>query len=433
MSEEQELQAKIAALAGRINAHKRGPASWQPVRGTPYGQQYQPSRYRGTSRHMPPTHRNRTLVINKANQNMVAFQTNNSTESSMESMASNWVSKRDRHMQLINTSVYDERAQQRQKDIADTAKQRRAQRNMEEKAKISRHFDLISQRPDQQVYEVMVDEIRFRVVDGGSKLIKVTGMVSHSTNKRAFSHLADDVARGRSTPKSAKIGGVTFLRSKNGNLYRSGLVKIKAQRPVKKLLEPCQRFSTTGTCPEGPRCRYIHDPHKVAICKEYLQKGSCSTGDLCDLSHDCSANRVPACVHFLRGNCTNDSCRYAHVRVNPGAPVCRPFAVLGYCEEGANCTDRHVIECPDYANKGICRNKKCRLPHVDRAGQLRKANAGEERLLIEEDNSSDISSDENGSGDDYRDDVDSDEDILLPDLTENAGHELSQQDDFVGF
>ena len=29
------------------------------------------------------------------------------------------------------------------------------------------------------------------------------------------------------TPKHANIGGVTFLRSKNGNLYRSGIVKAK--------------------------------------------------------------------------------------------------------------------------------------------------------------------------------------------------------------
>ncbi len=65
------------------------------------------------------------------------------------------------------------------------------------------------------------------------------------------------------------------------------------------------------------------------------------------------------------------------MRVNPAAPVCHAFATVGYCEKGASCTDRHIFECPEYANTGVCTNKKCRLPHVDRAGQLRKIGASE--------------------------------------------------------
>lgn len=80
------------------------------------------------------------------------------------------------------------------------------------------------------------------------------------------------------TPKKAHVGGVTFLRSKNGNLYRSGIVKatkyVWTSRPnfklecakvinledvctsltfnresgrVKKIDEPCKRFTATGT------------------------------------------------------------------------------------------------------------------------------------------------------------------------------------------
>ena len=33
-------------------------------------------------------------------------------------------------------------------------------------------------------------------------------------------------------------------------------------------------------------------------------------------------------------------------------------------------------ECADWSNKGICSNQKCRLPHVDRAGQIRKLATG---------------------------------------------------------
>lgn len=142
---------------------------------------------------------------------------------------------------------------------------------------------------------------------------------------------------------------------------------------------------------------------------------------------------MPACLHFIRGNCTNPECRYAHVRTNPRAPVCRAFASLGYCSKGASCPDRHVHECPDYANKGICHRKKCRLPHVDRAGQLRKA-AARGTVQAVEDESSDVSSDEELHDMDS-DDFDSDgleEEVLMP-FADSQKHELSQQMDFVQF
>ncbi|EME89224.1 uncharacterized protein MYCFIDRAFT_23661, partial [Pseudocercospora fijiensis CIRAD86] len=114
---------------------------------------------------------------------------------------------------------------------------------------------------------------------------------------------------------------------------------------------------------------------KVAICKDFLYK-SCPAGVNCDLSHEPSYERVPACTHFLRGNCTKTACLYPHVNVSFDAPVCRPFATLGFCSKGVSCGDRHVFECPDYANAGHCANikkGKCPLPHIDRAGTLRKA------------------------------------------------------------
>lgn len=161
------------------------------------------------------------------------------------------------------------------------------------------------------------------------------------------------------------------------------------------------------------------------MCKEYLQKGECRVGDYCDLSHNPTAERVPACLHFLRGSCTNPNCRYAHVRVNPGAPVCKAFAFYGFCPKGSICTQRHVHECPDYANKGFCRNDKCHMPHVDRAVQLRKAAAMNDD---EDDGRSDISSDPEFDSDDVDSD-EIDEELLLTDAIES--HELSQQTDFV--
>lgn len=133
----------------------------------------------------------------------------------------------------------------------------------------------------------------------------------------------------------------------------------------------CARF-LLGRCAKGSRCLYTHDPSSVALCKDFLQKGLCPAGDFCDLSHDLSPERTPTCLHFLRGRCSNQSCRYAHVGLNPAALVCYDFATFGYCKKGAQCSDRHVHECPAYANTGVCRDKKCRLPHPDSAGQIRQ-------------------------------------------------------------
>lgn len=178
------------------------------------------------------------------------------------------------------------------------------------------------------------------------------------------------------------------------------------------------------------------------MCKDYLQTGNCPVGDSCDLSHDPSPERVPACLHFLRGKCSNSTCRYAHVRVNPSASVCRDFAVLGYCGKGALCDERHVHECPDYANTGVCRKPKCRLPHVDRAGQIRKhaANitdkASKDGLTNSvKDSDSDLSSAEEDHDEIDSDDVDSDglEEDLMQLTDETESHALSQQQDFVHF
>ena len=122
------------------------------------------------------------------------------------------------------------------------------------------------------------------------------------------------------------------------------------------------------------------------------------------------------------------------MRVNPSAPVCRDFAILGYCGKGARCLNRHIHECPDYANTGNCHKAKCRLPHVDRAGQIRKhgANVVDESTMNE--CKDDIVSDEEDETD--SDDMDSDglEEIMGEDWSDDAtSHALSRQEDYVGF
>lgn len=138
---------------------------------------------------------------------------------------------------------------------------------------------------------------------------------------------------------------------------------------------PRQMYTNTqlGECRRGPSCSFLHDPTKTAICKEYLLKGTCSTSS-CNLSHEATPSRVPTCIHFTRGNCTKEDCRYSHVKVNPQAPICPSFAKNRYCEQGADCPNRHEYECPKYAATGECNDPRCRLKHIDRASSFRPKN-----------------------------------------------------------
>ena len=93
-------------------------------------------------------------------------------------------------------------------------------------------------------------------------------------------------------------------------------------------------------------------------------------------------------------------------------------------------------ECPDYANTGFCNKKRCRLPHVDRAGQIRKnAAIKAESTTANEDEGSDASSEEEEYDEIDSDDVDSDEDDESEFIAEGGvdSGELSQQQDFVRF
>ncbi|KAL4973783.1 hypothetical protein BDW66DRAFT_141323 [Aspergillus desertorum] len=447
MSEDQDLMARISQLAGQINRFKngntppqsthneihsgshvsrhtssRGQLGWVPYRGRPYG------RGRGAA-----PHRHRTLILN----NSATPASNSSTpsdamaidtdENSRSATPNAWVTKHARHMQLINSAVYDKEAQKRVKALEETRKAKAQKKAQIEQAKVlqfahgtGRQFTSSSTSQVSAAgessgeYQIFVNEIPFRVSRGGGKLVRVS----------------NDPNTANNTPKRVKIAGVTFVRSKNGNLHRLGAVTSKRMpSAVKKQDELCQRFTTTGTCYKGPSCPYIHDPNKVAICKDFLQTGKCSAGNSCDLSHEPSPHRSPACVHFLRGRCSNPECRYSHVRVTPGAPVCRDFATLGYCEKGETCEERHVHECPDYANTGICKKKHCRLPHVDRAGQIRKNAAPKEN---EGDDESDASSEEEEFEEIGSDDIDSDylsDEGELIEGTETG--EVSKQQDFI--
>ena len=135
---------------------------------------------------------------------------------------------------------------------------------------------------------------------------------------------------------------------------------------------PYQQISL-GACTRGLTCMYQHDPSKIAICWNFLQDHCPNSAETCNLSHEPIPQRTPLCLHFLnKGRCTREKCPFPHVNVGQRQGVCRDFAVLGYCERGLDCDRQHVRECPDFAEKGACGTKGCKLPHVIRANRNRK-------------------------------------------------------------
>ncbi|KAK4189004.1 hypothetical protein QBC35DRAFT_494402 [Podospora australis] len=421
--ENREMMERIGRLAAQINRHKNQQAGFvppSPVRshhhtgyhtgwhrgGHPYRGYHQPSR---------PIHRNRTLILNGASQTPRPTDRDPGTPS--DASGSSWVTKTDRHLQLINTAVYEKEAPNRTLALEQTRQQKAKLKSNKERSKLLSHLNHLRNSGGYGAanlpgkYEVSVQGIPFIVTKNGSKLVKAPG---------------DDKA-AKATPKTAIIGGVRFYRSRNGNLYRHGVVTAQRRSgTVKKVNVPCKQFSMTGSCAKGPRCRYIHDPHKVAICKDFLQ-GSCDNGEHCDLSHDPTPERTPACLHFARDSCTKADCKYAHVKVPTAAPVCRPFGLYGYCEKGLECSDRHVFECPDFSNTGVCKNKGCKLAHRERASVLRKASGARANEDVE---MADFSSDEDGESVNS-DDVDSDEVDEFIGQDDDGGFDISEQQDFI--
>lgn len=173
-----------------------------------------------------------------------------------------------------------------------------------------------------------------------------------------------------------------------------------------------------GSCAKAQSCRYIHDPDKLALCPAYLKDNCTLSSTECPLSHSPDAHRSPTCVHFNRGHCDKDKdCRYAHIKTNPSAPVCREFALLGYCTLGAKCENRHVYECPDFTERGECSRRGCKLPHIDTAMTVRKRN---EREAIKKRYQNDDVDDEDGE-EDLSEDADEEEEEETDSDVESEG------------
>lgn len=61
----------------------------------------------------------------------------------------------------------------------------------------------------------------------------------------------------------------------------------------------CFKFTSSGTCPQGDKCNFMHDPEAREqfarnVCFDFLNKGKCERGTSCKFSHSLSDDRTSA-------------------------------------------------------------------------------------------------------------------------------------------
>lgn len=422
MTEEEHLLAQIGELAGQINRRKNQDAprqsmsqslssafEYQPRHSYPYWRQLDPSAHAGGQE----TH-SRAQIMNHHEKPCQLFTTLAKAEQlevsgdENSNIGSRGVAKRGRGAKMWISEDALRRKLERRKHFASSIQA--AVKDTALQPVISPRSETLSP----SMAYITVEDIQFQVTNGGRKLLRIT----------------DISTLAKATPKEAIVSGVTFKRTRNGNLVRAGVAQqgFSQQNGKTKL---CRQYTSTGRCPRGDKCFGIHDIHRTAICQSVLRGVKCSAGDDCDLTHESSSQVAPTCLHFQRGKCIKHSCPYSHAPVDPSAPLCRAFAYLGYCEQGSSCGQRHLRECPDYTSGSGCRSKHCALPHVDRASQMRR-NAANSSGNPSEMDVDDISSPE-------ATDEDIDSNAMDPDGThepeeffESGSYELPQQQDYVG-
>lgn len=183
--------------AGQINRHKNQQAGFQPSQSsrslrrtstaaflpdfwyssilTEQNARYRGSSYRGRGYRIahPPVHRHRTLNLNA---HASSSESSPSTPVSASDNAQ-WVSKTDRHKQLINANIYQQQAQSRAQAIEETRKRKLTRQQNSERARFNKFLQQSqgSSVQNHEQPEIMIDSIRFLVRDGGKKLVRAAG------------------------------------------------------------------------------------------------------------------------------------------------------------------------------------------------------------------------------------------------------------------
>ena len=144
------------------------------------------------------------------------------------------MARNDRHRQLINADVYQKDSQNRAKAIEATRAQKEKDWRKGEKQRFRAY---LTQQGGGSVpaanapalgakNELTIEGIRFYVMPGGKKLVKVPGKTDFSGGFRDIdSPLADGANSLATTPKTAIVSGVKFFRTKTGSLVVNRVIQ----------------------------------------------------------------------------------------------------------------------------------------------------------------------------------------------------------------
>ncbi|KAM0203788.1 hypothetical protein ACHAPI_000787 [Fusarium lateritium] len=256
--EERELLARISQVAGQINRHKSQQSGPRPI-ANHHPAHHRQNSYRHASSPYPPrhnrigrppaTHYHRTFNLNGEN------STTSRSASSGAETPPGWISRTDRHRQLINANVYEKDTQNRAKAIEQTRQRKLNGHRYREKAKFNEFLKHQTAASGAQTNpagrnELTIEGVQFRVMDGGKKLVKIPGSCKPQGSATACTLPVADAPNSSSrTPKTAIVAGVKFYRTKTGNLVANRFVNDQRRSgAVKKINELCKIFSTTGRC-----------------------------------------------------------------------------------------------------------------------------------------------------------------------------------------
>lgn len=221
----------------------------------------------------PVAHRHRTLQLSTPRSGSESGAASDGASSGNN----NWVSRTDRHRQLINADIYEKEAHNRSKAIEESRQRKIRDQRLGEKARFNAFLRRQANPSNPSVVstnagagpgrnQIIIEGMPFRVVDGGKKLVKIMGgspkLAGSGQTSVGIDNLPDDIHSAPSTPKSATIAGVTFYRTKTGNLVANRVVQYHWYVPrywlatsltassrsgvVRKKKELCRIFSTTG-------------------------------------------------------------------------------------------------------------------------------------------------------------------------------------------
>ncbi|KAL9275196.1 Zinc finger CCCH domain-containing protein [Drosera capensis] len=227
---------------------------------------------------------------------------------------------------------------------------------------------------------------RYRMENSGRTLQRISGgFIFCPIDEETMSLDAGSTSKhGRKpyVPKRLLIGNDEYVQVGNGNqLIRDPKRRIRilasekvrwslhtARMRLVKKKKYCLFFTKFGKCNKGEgKCPYIHDSSKIAVCTKYLN-GICFDMD-CTLTHQVDERHI-ILIYILGscfpGMCSNRSCPYRHINVNPKAGICENF-LKGYCADGNECRKKHSYICPAFEATGSCLDEpKCKLYHPRR-------------------------------------------------------------------